>query len=185
MAQAAELFADRGFGLSTRELARELGVTQALLYQYFPSKQALIDRVFEVTFFAPRDPAVTQALNDTGLPLEERLVTFYERFASQALTANRQRLFLRANLDGLDLARRFSLPLNEYVLEPVVAALRTEAGLPGIEDRPMTNDERELAMMLHGSIVFLGLRKHVYRVTSIGRLDKHVRAMCARFWPVH
>ena len=43
--EAKIFFADHGFRGSTRELARQLGVTQALIYKYFPSKQALIDQI--------------------------------------------------------------------------------------------------------------------------------------------
>ena len=174
--RAAELFAERGFGLSTRELASALDVTQALLYQYFASKEALINAVFERTFFYTSQEALTGALADDRQPLEERLVAFYETFVTDHLTAKRQRLFLRANLDGLDLARRFSLPLNARVLEPVVSALRRECAMADLEDTPMSDRERELAMMLHGGIVFLGLRKHVYRTASIGSLAAHVRS---------
>jgi hypothetical protein len=46
----------------------------------------------------------------------------------------------------------------------VIEALRAEAGLPGIADKPMMRGEREVAMMLHSSIVFLGIRKHIYRM---------------------
>jgi hypothetical protein len=50
------------------------------------------------------------------------------------------------------------------VFEPVVRALRREAGLLPIEERPMLRGERELVMMLHGSAVFLGIREHVYHM---------------------
>src|SRR3982751_4723891 len=36
--RATEFFSEQGFGGGTRDLARRLGVTQPLLYRYFPSK---------------------------------------------------------------------------------------------------------------------------------------------------
>ncbi|MDI7047032.1 TetR/AcrR family transcriptional regulator, partial [Escherichia coli] len=48
--KAVDHFATHGFSGSTRELARQLGVTQPLLYRYFPSKEALIDRVYEEVY---------------------------------------------------------------------------------------------------------------------------------------
>ncbi len=42
LTKAIEFFAQEGFESSTRELARRLGVTQPLLYRYFPSKSDLI-----------------------------------------------------------------------------------------------------------------------------------------------
>ena len=39
--RAITLFAQKGFALTTRELAEGLQVTQPLLYRYFPSKHLL------------------------------------------------------------------------------------------------------------------------------------------------
>lgn len=44
LADAAEHFAAHGFSSPTREIAAALGVTQALIYRYFASKDDLIDR---------------------------------------------------------------------------------------------------------------------------------------------
>ena len=45
--EASLFFAREGFSASTRDLADRLGVRQALLYKYFPSKDALLDAIFE------------------------------------------------------------------------------------------------------------------------------------------
>jgi AcrR family transcriptional regulator len=50
---AADFFAEVGLDGRTRDLAARMGVSQALIYRYFPSKQVLIDRVF-ATVFAER-----------------------------------------------------------------------------------------------------------------------------------
>jgi len=42
VAKATEFFSEEGFGGGTRALAHRLGVTQPLLYRYFPSKDDLI-----------------------------------------------------------------------------------------------------------------------------------------------
>ena len=47
---AVEFFAEVGFSGDTRQLARRLGVTQSLIYKYFPTKDALIDRVYEEVY---------------------------------------------------------------------------------------------------------------------------------------
>src|SRR5450830_1619911 len=52
LSKAIRYFAAHGFSASTRDLAREIGVTQPLLYRYFPNKQALVDRVFEEVYLA-------------------------------------------------------------------------------------------------------------------------------------
>lgn len=47
MAEAIRYFAEFGFAASTRGLARRAGITQPLLYRYFPTKDQLIQRLFE------------------------------------------------------------------------------------------------------------------------------------------
>lgn len=158
---AAALFAEEGFGATTRRLAERLGVTQALLYRYFRSKERLIERVFEATFEGLADRARPETLEADGRPLEARLADFYGAYLAGSTPAS-TRLFMRASMDGLELARRYAGPLTACVLAPVTAALRREAGLPDFEDRPMMHGERELAMVVHGGVAFLQIRRHVY-----------------------
>jgi AcrR family transcriptional regulator len=158
---AAALFAEAGFEAPTRALASRLGVTQALLYRYFPSKQRLIERVFERAFARLQSHAADPGLTDRTISLEARLIGFYRGYLAR-ISFTSMRLFVRAGLDGGDLARRFSVPLTERLLAPVIEELRHAAGLPGSDVRPLMRGERELAMALHAGIVFLATRKHVY-----------------------
>ena len=48
--KATEFFSEEGFGGGTRDLARRLGVTQPLLYRYFPSKDDLIEQVYRTVY---------------------------------------------------------------------------------------------------------------------------------------
>jgi hypothetical protein len=68
-----------------------------------------------------------------------------------------------------------ALGVTQALFEPVVRALRKEAGLPSLEERPMLRGERELVMMLHGSVVFLGIREHVYRMPMPDDRDAVIR----------
>ena len=178
IAAAAEFFAEQGFAGSTRALARRLGVTQALLYRYFPSKDALIERVFQTVFLDRWDPAWGGLLRDRSQPLEARIAGFYQAYASRS-SRQSVSLFFRAGLDGLDLAHRYSFPLTERVLAPVVAEMRHEAGLVPLASLPLFAAERELAMSLHGAIVFIGIRRFVYRIelgdVVAGLIAHHVR----------
>lgn len=159
--EAARLFAEAGFGATTRELARRLGVTQALIYRYFPTKRALIERVFEGAFGAMRERRREPLSADRSVPLEDRLIRFYRGYLKRDGGVS-MRLFVRAGLEGAPLARRWSTPLTEKVLKPVIGELRAAAGLAGFELRPLMRGERELTMMLHGAVMFLRIRKHVY-----------------------
>ncbi len=54
--EAVAFFAEVGFDGQTRELARRIGITQPLLYRYFPSKDALIDRVYQEAYLNRWNP---------------------------------------------------------------------------------------------------------------------------------
>ncbi|MBM3542037.1 MAG: TetR/AcrR family transcriptional regulator [Alphaproteobacteria bacterium] len=180
--EAAVFFAERGLATSTRELAERLGVAQALIYRYFPSKSALIDQVFEVTFARLWDDNWARLLADRARPIEDRLTTLYTAYLHRA-GAMSVRLFVRAGLEGADMARRYSVPLTDKLLRPVIAALRAEAGLPGFEVRPMMRGEREVAMSLHGAVVFLAIRKHVYGMPLPDDMGELVHLQVANFLP--
>ncbi len=158
---AAAYFAANGFAASTRDLARDMGITQALLYRYFPSKDDLIDHVFQTVFIDRWKPEWDVILADRTRSSEERLILFYCGFLGNVSYVT-LRLFMRAALDGMKFPDRYTFSLNDRILEPVVAGLRDALGLPGFDKIPLFDDERELAVMLHGSIVFTRIRKFIY-----------------------
>jgi AcrR family transcriptional regulator len=179
---AAEFFAEHGFGGTTRALSQRLGVTQALLYRYFPSKQALVERVFRLVFADRWEPGWSVLLSDSALPLEERLIRFYCAYHRRSSTTS-MRLWMRASLDGMNFAGRYSRPLTDRILRPVVAGLRDAAGLSDFAARPMLRGERELAMSLHGGIVFLAIRKHIYRMVMPDNVDELIGLQVRAFLP--
>jgi AcrR family transcriptional regulator len=159
--EAALFFAREGFSASTRDLADHLGVRQALLYKYFPSKEALLEAVFEEVLAVHWAMEWAKVLSDKSLSLEERLSQFYIAHL-EAEDGIGLRLFLRAALDGWVLsARRLEL-VKEKLVRPVIAELRREANLPGYESTPLTVGEFELAMVLHSSVIFYSMRTHIY-----------------------
>jgi AcrR family transcriptional regulator len=170
---AAKFFAEHGFRASTRLLASELGVTQALLYRYFPSKQALIDRVFETTFIDRWDQSRTEGLLDFAKPLRQRLIDFYSVNAKRSAPV-RSRLFMRANLDDQRLADLYTSPLNERILFPLISALRQAADLPPLGAKPALRAERELVMTLHGGLAHLHIRRNIYNSPLPKDLTEHI-----------
>ena len=179
---AAVFFSEHGFEGSTRGLAARLGVTQALLYRYFRSKQDLVDKVFETTFATRWDPAWRALLTDRTREIEDRLVDFYREYLTRS-TAVSMRLWMRANLAGLNFAGRFSAGLTQQVLKPVVAELRHRAGLRRLDEMPLMRGERELAMILHGSMVFLSIRKNIYRMPMPADLGDIIALQVRTFLP--
>src|SRR3546814_136314 len=103
--EAAAFFAEVGFEGATRALAARLGVTQALIYRYFPSKQDLIDAALAEVFGDRWNPEWEALLADAARPLEERLTAFYCAYHARS-TALSLRLFVRAGLEGQPLPGR-------------------------------------------------------------------------------
>ncbi|MGK9169275.1 TetR/AcrR family transcriptional regulator [Inquilinus limosus] len=180
LAEAATLFAEEGFGASTRALAARLGITQAALYKHFSSKDEIVAALFEERAARWRKEDWRAALASGDAPLAERLGRLYAGYLG-AITASSMRLFVRAGLEGYGQPGRRGAMLTAAILEPVIAALRKEAGLPDLASRPLQHEERELAMTLHGGLMFLAIRKHVYRMSLPDDLTELAMSQ-ARLW---
>lgn len=167
---AAEHFAAHGFESPTRDIAKALGVTQALIYKHFKSKDHLIEMTLQS---ALGDVSVDPDKVDADLPLTEMLARFYKPFVTNS-TETRMRLFMRANLDGRSWPARRGSALTNALFVPIISVLRREAKLPGIEELPPMHGERELVMTLHASMVFLGIRRHIYQMPMPDNLDNVV-----------
>lgn len=160
---AAAYFADAGLDATTRDVAASLGVSQGLLYKYFDGKDALRDAVYDHVFQDRWRPEWDSLLADDGVALRDRLIGFYSAYAD-GFSYVGMRLFMLAGLNSRGLAGRYSFPLTDRIFKPVIAALRREAGIADLDAIAMTRGERELAMMLHGGVVFLGIRKFIYQM---------------------
>ena len=113
---AIEFFAEVGFGGQTRELSRRLGITQPLLYRYFPSKQDLIERVYRTVYLGPWDPGWERLLDDRGIPLRERLIEFYLRYTAAIFNPQWLRIYLYSGLLGVGFNKRYLARLERRVL---------------------------------------------------------------------
>ncbi len=70
--EAAALFSEYGFnGTSMAELASAVGITKSSLYHHFPSKQALLSEIIELT--VNRVTPLVQEVADMDLSAKERL----------------------------------------------------------------------------------------------------------------
>jgi AcrR family transcriptional regulator len=74
---AIRFFAERGFQGQTRDLAEQLGISTGLLFRYFPTKDALIDRIYETLFEGRWKPEWDEILGNRSRDLRERLIEFY------------------------------------------------------------------------------------------------------------
>jgi AcrR family transcriptional regulator len=166
--EAGRFFAEHGFEGGTSALARRLGISQPLLYRYFPTKDALIERVHAATFGDRQDEALCALLDDAAVPPFERIVGFYRHYIKmhdyQAI-----RLFLFSSLGGLTLNRTFFDEFQRVILSRIVYALREAFG--DERSSPITDLELELAWSLHASIYYIALHRHVHGVPGAEAAD--------------
>ncbi|MFC7398419.1 TetR/AcrR family transcriptional regulator [Chelatococcus sp. GCM10030263] len=158
--KAAEFFAEEGFGGGTRELARTLGVTQPLLYRYFPSKDNLIEAVYRTIYLDRWRPEWDDLLRDRTLPIRARLQNFYEAYTDAIFTREWIRIYLFSGLKGVEINRWYVGVVETRILTRIIEEYRHEAGLPP-QETP-TAAELELAWVLHGGIFYYGVRKYIY-----------------------
>lgn len=160
VAKATEFFSEEGFDGGTRDLARRLGVTQPLLYRYFPSKDDLIKEVYRTVFLEPFDAGWERLLTDQSRPIRDRLQEFYNVYTDVIFTRKWLRIFLFAGLKGLDINRWYIGVVRDKILSRIVSECRREAGLP--EQGEPTAFEIEMGWALHSGIFYYGVRKYIY-----------------------
>src|SRR6516165_12580803 len=129
VAKATEFFAEEGFGGGTRDLARRLGVTQPLLYRYFPSKDDLIKEVYRTVYLEPLDTGWDRLLTDRSRPLRDRLLEFYRGYTNVIFTRKWIRIYLYSGLKGLDINRWYVGVVRDQILTRIVGECRHQAGL--------------------------------------------------------
>jgi AcrR family transcriptional regulator len=160
VAKAAEFFSEEGFAGGTRDLARRLGVTQPLLYRYFPSKDDLIREVYRTVYLEPIDAGWDKLLADRSRPLRDRLQEFYRAYTTAIFTRKWLRIYFYAGLKGLDINRWYVCMVRDKILTRIVRECRHEAGLPS-QGKPSAS-ELELAWVFHSGIFYYGVRKYIY-----------------------
>ncbi len=159
IAKAIEFFAEEGFESSTRGLAKRLGVTQPLLYRYFPSKDDLISEVYDAVYVNRWRIEWEDMLRDRSRSLEARLREFYGVYTDVIFNREWMRIYLFSGLKGVDINRRYMGLVRARILSPIVAEARAEAGLP---EREATDPEIEFTWVMHGGIFYYGVRDLIY-----------------------
>ncbi|MBD3678469.1 MAG: TetR/AcrR family transcriptional regulator [Rhodobacteraceae bacterium] len=176
--KAIDFFAEEGFESSTRGLAKRLGVTQPLLYRYFPSKEDLISEVYETVYVHRLKPDWTEMITDRSQPLEQRLNRFYEVYTDAIFDKTWLRIFLFSGLKGVDINRRYVELLRERIIEPIVDEARHEFGL---DPETAKDDELEFAWVMHTGIFYYGVRKLIYEATVLEDKTRMIEDAVAAF----
>lgn len=154
---AVAFFAEVGLDGKTRDLAKRLGITQSLLFNYFANKDALIEAVYEQVYLNRLSPDWPRRLVDRNVPLRSRLLAFYADYSKLIFEYEWMRIFMFSGLAGAELNRRYLEHMHKMILLPLIdeiSAASSDAMTPAMED----------LWNLHGGIVYIGIRQHIYRM---------------------
>ena len=157
---AVRFFSQHGLQGQLRDLAKSLGITHTLMYHYFPTKQALIERVYTDLFAARWQPEWEVLLDDKVLDVETKLTRFYTDYARVILQRDWVRVFVFSGLSDRYITDRYFALLGDKLFPRAVREGRKYCGLAR-RGKP-TQRELELLMGLHGSIFYMGIRRWVY-----------------------
>jgi AcrR family transcriptional regulator len=153
---AVAFFAEVGLDGNTRDLAKRIGVTQSLLFNYFATKDELIEAVYAKVYLGRISPDWPGRLTDRTVPLRQRLLDFYTEYSTLIFQYEWMRIFMFSGLYGAELNRRYLKHLGDVILQPLLNEIE-HAATSGVS--PVMED----IWNLHGGIVYIGIRQHIYR----------------------
>jgi AcrR family transcriptional regulator len=164
LTEAVRFFAEHGFEALTRDLAKRIGVSQALIYRYFSTKEELIDQVYQRLYMSRWDPYWEVLLADRSMPLAVRLQEFYKRYVSTFDNYVWMRISVYSGLRGNNLVQRYLKIIHDRVIQVVMRELRHECGLPPLAPSRVPKLDLELVWNLHGTFIYLLMRRYVFQI---------------------
>lgn len=157
LAVALETFAEKGFrGSTIRDIARAAGITEGLIYHYFPGKSALLRAVIERNTLTPAILEIIAGLK--GVPVREALLLISSRYFELLM---RNRTFATMMLTDChrdaEMAEAF-----QAVARPGFEAMLglLNEGIARGELRP--HDPSVSLRLLHGSIAWFFLTQELH-----------------------
>jgi AcrR family transcriptional regulator len=169
--EAVRFFAEHGFGGQTRELAKRMGITHSVIYRHFPSKEALIERVYEEVYLSRWSGSWGALIRDRSLPLQARLTRFYLEYMEKVFQYDWVRIFVFSGMKSFDITKHYLEIVRKEIIEPACRELRHELKLPPSDEVPLSEREVEMFWGLHGRIFYVAIRRFVYNTPTPQRLD--------------
>ena len=120
-----------------------------------------MEEVFEIVFLDSWRPGWDRLLSNQGIPLQERLIEFYQEYFEDSFSRRWIRVYLYSGLAGTGLNQKYLKMIRQRLIDPVCLSLRSlyvaKKNWGAISD-----DEREFVWMLHGSFFAYAMRKYIF-----------------------
>jgi AcrR family transcriptional regulator len=146
---ARRVFAEKGFdGATTRELAQAAGVSEALMYKHFPSKESLFDAMRgscakSSSMVECRKMMALEASTSTLIVLVHFLMSHFVRGCCEdPIRSSFSRLMTRSLLEDGDFARQSLESFADTWLTKFEACLRAAAKAGELREIPVRRDLR-------------------------------------------
>jgi AcrR family transcriptional regulator len=167
LAVAKVLFSDKGYhGVSVDEIARRVGVSPAILYRHFPSKEALYEEVLNQ--IACKRESYVEAVVQSDGSFSEVLRMITRRYVeSVSRDPDYLRMELQSALEGSDATRQFFenrwRPFTDYI-EVTIRELQPTGAV-------QQTDGRIAALMFQGMLREALYAKCIFRAARYQELD--------------
>jgi AcrR family transcriptional regulator len=181
LSAAIRFFAEQGFEGQTRELAKRVGIAHSAIYRHFPSKDALIERVYEHVYVSRWNPQWEAIITDGSRPIEDRLIQFYREYVDRIFDYTWVRIFVFAGLRSYNITGRYLTLVREKFIIPVCLELRKDMRSATLPQSPVTEREQEAVWGLHGQIFYIAIRKFVYGTPVPADLEQTISDHVKRF----
>jgi AcrR family transcriptional regulator len=139
-------------------------VSQPLLYRYFPSKNDLIEAVFEEVFLSRVSDDWVAQLRERSVPLRERLMRFYAQYAEATYRPEWIRIYMYAGLAGDRMNRDYLALVKRKLLDVMCREFRESFLDDGQRARAGAVSAREIELVwnLHGSMFYWAVRRNIF-----------------------
>jgi len=176
---AITFFAEHGFDGQMKDLAEQIGISQALIFSYFGSKQVLIERVYDRVYVSRWKHGWQALLEDRSKPFEVRLVDYYNDYFASIDEPIWIRIALYSGLAGNELTRRYVSDRVERILRTIVNETYENFAFSK-RDFP-ENDLYEIVWDLQASFLYGLIRKHVWRLPVMEDAQRLVQLRVRNF----
>jgi AcrR family transcriptional regulator len=160
---AISFFAEHGFEGGTRDLAKQLGVTQSLIFNYFPTKEELIREVYQSVYVGRWRSEWTDLISNTSVPLRARLIEFYINYTSVIFSSDWLRIYLFSGLKGLPINSMWIAFVEDHMIRRICVEVRRENNFCEGNMSEISAEEIETFWLFHSGIFYYGVRREVYR----------------------